>query len=134
MKISSGEPGGHHFLSSELIAPLVQEVNGTIVECNTAYDGGRAMEELYREGRVRAIGLSNFHFDRVMDMIVHHRVAPAVNQIETHPFNQQIDTQKFLRDNRVQIESWGLFAQVKHSIFQNELLVSLAGKYIKTVA
>ena len=98
------------------------------------YGAWRAMEELYREGRIRAIGLSNFQPDRVMDMIVHHTVAPAVNQIETHPFNQQIETQKFLQENRVQIESWGPFAEGKNNIFQNELLVSLAGKYQKTVA
>jgi 2,5-diketo-D-gluconate reductase A len=94
----------------------------------------RAMEELYREGRIRAIGLSNFHPDRVMDMIVHHQVAPAVNQVETHPFNQQIETQKFLQENGVQIESWGPFAEGRNNIFQNELLVLLAGKYQKTVA
>lgn len=94
----------------------------------------RAMEELYREGCIRAIGLSNFQPDRVMDMIVHHTVAPAVNQIETHPFNQQIETQKFLQENGVQIESWGPFAEGKHNIFQNELLVSLAAKYQKSVA
>lgn len=98
------------------------------------YGAWRAMEELYQQGRVRAIGLSNFQPDRVMDMICHHQVAPAVNQIETHPFNQQIETQKFLQENRVQIESWGPFAEGKNNIFQNELLVSLAGKYQKTVA
>lgn len=94
----------------------------------------RAMEELYRDGRIRAIGLSNFQPDRVMDMIVHHTIAPAVNQIETHPFNQQIETQKFLQENGVQIESWGPFAEGKNNIFQNELLVSLAAKYQKSVA
>jgi diketogulonate reductase-like aldo/keto reductase len=98
------------------------------------YGAWRAMEELYRDGRVRAIGISNFQPDRVMDMICHHQVAPAVNQIETHPFNQQIETQKFLQENGVQIESWGPFAEGKNNIFQNELLVSLAGKYQKTVA
>jgi len=98
------------------------------------YGAWRAMEELYKAGRVRAIGLSNFHPDRVMDMICHHEVAPAVNQIETHPFNQQIETQKFLQENGVQIESWGPFAEGKNGIFQNELLVSLAGKYQKSVA
>ena len=98
------------------------------------YGAWRAMEDLYREGRIRAIGLSNFPPDRVMDMILHHQVAPAVNQIETHPFNQQIETQKFLHENQVQIESWGPFAEGKNNIFQNELLVSLAGKYQKTVA
>jgi 2,5-diketo-D-gluconate reductase A len=98
------------------------------------YGAWRAMEELVREGQIRAIGLSNFQPDRVMDMIVHHPVAPAVNQIETHPFNQQIETQKFLQENGVQIESWGPFAEGRNNIFQNELLVSLAGKYQKTVA
>jgi len=98
------------------------------------YGAWRAMEELYREGRVRAIGLSNFQPDRVMDLILHHQVVPTVNQIETHPFNQQIETQKFLQDNKVQIESWGPCAEGKHNIFQNELLLSLAAKYRKNVA
>jgi 2,5-diketo-D-gluconate reductase A len=94
----------------------------------------RAMEELYREGRVKAIGVSNFHPDRLMGLIVHNQVVPAVNQIETHPFNQQIATQQFLRDNNVQIESWGPFAEGKHNIFQNELLRVIADKHRKTVA
>jgi 2,5-diketo-D-gluconate reductase A len=98
------------------------------------YGAWRAMEELHREGRIRAIGLSNFQPDRVMDMIVHHQVAPAVNQIETHPFNQQIETQAFLQENGVQIESWGPFAEGRNNIFQNELLLALAAKYHKTVA
>jgi len=98
------------------------------------YGSWRAMEELYREGRIRAIGVSNFHPDRLMDLIVHNQVVPAVNQIETHPFNQQIETQKFLQENNVQIESWGPFAEGKNNIFANELLRSIAGKYNKTVA
>lgn len=98
------------------------------------YGSWRAMEELYREGRIRAIGVSNFQPDRIMDVIVHNEVVPAVNQIETHPFNQQIETQKFLQENNVQIESWGPFAEGKNNIFQNELLLSIAGKYRKTVA
>ena len=98
------------------------------------YGAWRAMEELYREGRVRAIGVSNFQPDRIMDLIVHNEVVPAVNQIETHPFNQQIEAQKFLQENNVQIESWGPFAEGKNNIFQNELLLSIAGKYQKTVA
>src|SRR4028118_270688 len=92
------------------------------------------MEELYREGRIRAIGVSNFQPDRLMDLMVHNEVVPAVNQIETHPFNQQIETQKFLEENKVQIESWGPFAEGKNNIFQNELLLALSGKYQKTVA
>lgn len=98
------------------------------------YGAWRAMEELYREGRIRAIGISNFPPDRVMDLIVHNDVVPVVNQIETHPFNQQIETQKFLEENKVQIESWGPFAEGRNNIFQNDLLRSLAGKYQKTVA
>jgi 2,5-diketo-D-gluconate reductase A len=94
----------------------------------------RAMEELYQKGKVRAIGVSNFQPDRIMDLIVFNRIVPAVNQIETHPFNQQIETQKFLEGNKVQIESWGPFAEGKNGIFKNELLVSLAGKYKKSVA
>ena len=98
------------------------------------YGSWRAMEELYRAGRMRAIGVSNFQPDRVMDLILHNNVVPAVNQIETHPFCQQIETQKFLHENNVQIESWGPFAEGKNNIFQNELLLSIAGKYKKSVA
>jgi len=98
------------------------------------YGSWRAMEELNREGRTRAIGVSNFQPDRIMDLIIHNEVVPAVNQIETHPFNQQIETQKLLQENNVQIESWGPFAEGKNNIFQNELLLSIAGKYRKTVA
>ncbi len=98
------------------------------------YGSWRAMEDLYREGRIKAIGVSNFQPDRLMDLIIHNKVTPAVNQIETHPFNQQIETQKFLQENNVQIESWGPFAEGKNNIFQNELLLSLAGKYNKSVA
>jgi diketogulonate reductase-like aldo/keto reductase len=94
----------------------------------------RAMEELYREGRIRAIGVSNFHPDRVMDFLVHNEVAPAVNQIETHPFLQQIETQKFLAGNKVQIESWGPFAEGKNGIFTNPVLASVARRHGKTVA
>jgi 2,5-diketo-D-gluconate reductase A len=94
----------------------------------------RAMQELHREGRVRAIGVSNFHPDRVMDMIVHNEVAPAVNQIETHPFNQQIAAQAFLRENGVQIEAWAPFAEGKHDIFANQVLSAIGAKHGKSVA
>jgi diketogulonate reductase-like aldo/keto reductase len=92
------------------------------------------MEELYKNGKVRAIGLSNFQPDRVMDIIAFNEVVPALNQIETHPFNQQIETQKFLRENNVQIESWGPFAEGRNNLFQNELLLSIAAKYKKSIA
>ncbi len=94
----------------------------------------RAMEELYKEGKVRAIGISNFQPDRVMDMILFNKVVPAVNQIETHPFNQQVNNLKFLQENHVQLESWGPFAEGRNNIFSNEILVSLAAKYQKSVA
>src|SRR5215216_6082332 len=70
------------------------------------YGAWRAMEDLYREGQIRAIGVSNFPPDRLMDLMVHNEVVPAVNQIETHPFNQQIETQKFLQEYGVQHEAW----------------------------
>jgi diketogulonate reductase-like aldo/keto reductase len=98
------------------------------------YGSWRAMEGLYREDRIRAIGVSNFHPDRVMDFIVHHEVVPAVNQIETHPFHQQVEAQKFLQEHNIQIESWGPFAEGKNNIFHNEVLVSVAEKHGKTVA
>jgi diketogulonate reductase-like aldo/keto reductase len=93
-----------------------------------------AMEELYKEGKIRAIGISNFQPDRVMDMIMFNDVVPAVNQIETHPFNQHIETQKFLTENKVQIESWGPFAEGKNDIFKNELLAFIGKKYNKSIA
>jgi len=98
------------------------------------YGSWRAMEELYHEGKIRAIGVSNFHPDRIMDLIIHNKVIPAVNQIETHPFCQQTEPAEFLQENKVQIESWGPFAEGRNDIFKNKLLVSVALKYKKTVA
>jgi diketogulonate reductase-like aldo/keto reductase len=89
------------------------------------YGEWRAMQDLYEEGKVRAIGVSNFQPDRLIDLIIHNEIVPAVNQIETHPFHQQIETQKFLQENNVQIESWGPFAEGKNNLFHNELLASL---------
>jgi 2,5-diketo-D-gluconate reductase A len=94
----------------------------------------RAMEELMRAGSVRAIGASNFHPDRIADLICFHDVVPAVNQIETHPFNQQVETQKYLRENGIQIESWGPFAEGRDNIFHNAQLQSIAERHEKTVA
>ncbi len=98
------------------------------------YGSWRAMEELYREGKVRAVGVSNFHEDRLIDLIIHNEVVPAVNQVETHPFNQQIESAKFMKENNVQIQSWAPFAEGKNNLFQNEVLVSIAEKYNKSVA
>ena len=98
------------------------------------YGEWRAMEELYQQGKVRAIGLSNFPPDRIMDLMLHNKITPAVNQIEVNPFQQQVDTQKFLQDNSVQVEAWAPFAEGKNNIFQNELLLSIAAKHKKSVA
>jgi 2,5-diketo-D-gluconate reductase A len=98
------------------------------------YGEWRAMEELYGQGKVRAIGLSNFQPDRVMDLIVHNKITPAVNQIEVNPFQQQTDTQTFLQDNNVQVEAWAPFAEGRNNIFQNETLQSIAAKHKKSVA
>lgn len=94
----------------------------------------RAMEEIYAEGKVKAIGISNFQPDRVMDLIMHNKIAPMVNQIEVNPFQQQIDTQKFLQENNVQTEAWAPFAEGRNNIFQNEVLLSIASKHGKSVA
>lgn len=98
------------------------------------YGEWRAMQELYKEAKVRAIGVSNFQPDRLIDLIVHNEVVPAVNQIETNPFQQQIETQKFLQENNVQTESWGPFAEGKNHIFHNELVASIGEKYNKSIA
>jgi len=98
------------------------------------YGEWRAMEELYQQGKVRAIGVSNFHPDRIMDLMIHNKITLAVNQIEVNPFQQQIDTQKFLQDNGVQVEAWAPFAEGKNNIFQNEFLLSIAAKHKKSVA
>jgi 2,5-diketo-D-gluconate reductase A len=98
------------------------------------YGEWRAMEELYQQGKIRAIGVSNFHPDRIMDLMVHNKITPAVNQIEVNPFQQQIDTQKFLHDNSVQVEAWAPFAEGRNNVFQNELLLSIAAKHNKSVA
>ncbi|WP_068617761.1 aldo/keto reductase [Paenibacillus tuaregi] len=94
----------------------------------------RAMEELFHQGKIRAIGVSNFLNDRLMDLIVHHEIVPAVNQVETHVFTQQVENAQFMMDFDVQIESWGPLAEGKNNIFKNELLVSIAEKHQKTVA
>jgi 2,5-diketo-D-gluconate reductase A len=98
------------------------------------YGSWRAMEALLREGRTRAIGVSNHQPDRVMDLIVHNEVVPAVNQIEVHPFQQQVATQAFLQENGVQIQAWAPFAEGRNDMFTNEVLGSIAGKHGRSVA
>ncbi len=94
----------------------------------------RAMQELYKAGRIRAIGVSNFAPDRLADLIAHHEIVPAINQVETHPFCQQKEAERFMRENGVQIESWGPFAEGRNNLFGNEVLLGLAGKHGRSVA
>lgn len=101
---------------------------------NDYYGSWRAMEELYEEGKIRAIGVSNFYPDRLVDLILNNEVVPAVNQVENHPFFQQKDAKKVMREYGVQIQAWGPFAEAKNNIFQNELLSGIGTKYGKTVA
>ncbi|WP_277679953.1 aldo/keto reductase [Gracilibacillus dipsosauri] len=98
------------------------------------YGAWRAMEELYKEGKIMAIGVSNFLPDRLMDLIVHNEVVPAINQIETHPFYQQMESAAFMKEHGVQHQSWGPFAEGRNNLFRNEVLSSIAKKHNKSVA
>lgn len=98
------------------------------------YGAWRAMEKLNREGRARAIGVSNFYPDRLVDLIEHNEVTPAVNQIETHPFFQRADDQQLMRERGVQIESWGPFAEGRNNLFGDPTLSQLGAAHGKSVA
>lgn len=98
------------------------------------YGAWRAMEELYREGKVRAIGVSNFQPDRLVDLILHNEVVPAVNQVETHPFCQQAEETGIMARYGVQAEAWAPFAEGRNNLFGNEVLTDLAAKHRKSVA
>ncbi len=93
----------------------------------------RAMEEACKAGRVRAIGLSNFHPDRLMDIMAFNEVAPAVNQVEVNPFHQQSEAVTFMRDNAVQAEAWAPFAEGRNNLFHNDVLVAIGGEHGKSV-
>jgi diketogulonate reductase-like aldo/keto reductase len=98
------------------------------------YGQWRAMEELNREGRAKAIGVANFYPDRLLDLIINNEITPQVNQIETHPFFQRAAYQELMRENNVQIQSWGGFAEGKNDLFTNPLLAEIGEKYGKSVA
>ncbi|WP_329577495.1 aldo/keto reductase [Streptomyces sp. NBC_01361] len=98
------------------------------------YGQWRAMEELNREGRAKAIGVANFYPDRLLDLIINNEITPQVNQIETHPFFQRADYQELMRENNVQIQSWGGFAEGKNDLFTNPLLAEIGEKHGKSVA
>jgi 2,5-diketo-D-gluconate reductase A len=98
------------------------------------YSEWRAMQDLNKEGLARAIGVSNFHPDRLVDLIDHNEIVPAVNQIETHPFHQRAGDQALMRERGVQIESWGPFAEGKNNLFTDPVLSAIATEQGKSVA
>lgn len=98
------------------------------------YGTYRAMEEAYKEGKLRAIGVSNFYPDRFIDLAENCAIIPAVNQVETHVFNQQSKPHKIMEEYGTQIESWGPFAEGRNNFFTNEVLADIAAKHHKSVA
>lgn len=94
----------------------------------------RALEELYKEGKIKAIGVSNFKPDQLANLAAFNEVTPAVNQIEIHVFNQKEDEQAYMLSKRVQTESWGAFAEGQFDVFNNPVLKEIAEKYSKTTA
>ncbi len=98
------------------------------------YGAWRAMEELYKEGRIRAIGVSNFYGDRLTDLILNHDIVPAVDQLAMHVFNQQKAMRPLLDKHHIQLEAWGPLSQGKQNVFHNEVLVEIAKTHNKTVA
>jgi diketogulonate reductase-like aldo/keto reductase len=101
---------------------------------NDVYGAWRAMQELQQEGRVRAIGISNFSVDRAVDLSLFNKVVPQINQIEINPFHQQTETIKLLKQANILPEAWAPFAEGKHDIFNNEILKTIAKKHNKSVA
>ncbi len=98
------------------------------------YGSWRAMEELYEAGKIRAIGVCNFYPERLVDLSLNAKIIPAVNQVECHPFFQQSEAIKTMKEYDVQIQAWGPLAEGQKNIFQNETLASIGKKYDKTVA
>lgn len=98
------------------------------------YGAYRTLEDLYREGKLQAIGVSNFYPDRLSDLAAFTEITPQINQVETHPFNQQIFAQENMAKNKVQIESWATFAEGRNGIFTNPVLEEIGRKYGKSTA
>ena len=98
------------------------------------YGAWRALEDLYAQGVIRAIGISNFYPDRVVDICSFVRIKPMVNQVETHPHNQQTEAQKWMEKYGVQIEAWAPFGEGRNGLFTDEKIAAIGKKYGKTVA
>lgn len=101
---------------------------------NDVYGAWKAMQELYHQGRIRALGVANFYPDRLLDFVYYSGFTPAVNQVETHPFNQNGYAQEFMQKLGVAMESWGPFAEGRNNLFSNPVLKTIADKYEKSVA
>lgn len=101
---------------------------------NDYYGTYRAMQELNEEGKLRSIGVSNFYPDRLVDLIKHNKIVPQVNQVETHPYNQQIKAHEFMKKYGVQIQAWAPFAEGRNNLFGDETLKSIGDKYGKSNA
>ena len=97
------------------------------------YGAWRDMEKITADGLSRAIGVSNFHPDRLVDLIVHHEIVPAVNQVETHPFHQRVADQELMAAEGVQLESWGPFAEGRNGLFTDPTLSAIAQAHGKSV-
>lgn len=98
------------------------------------YGAWRALEELYEEGRLRAIGVSNFYPDRLVDLCSFARLRPMVNQVETHPLNQQVEAKKWMEKYGVQIEAWAPFGEGRGDMFQNPVLCAIGKRHGKSAA
>ena len=98
------------------------------------YGAWRALEELYEEGKIRAIGVSNFYSDRLVDLCSFARIKPMVNQVEVHPLHQQEEAKKWMEKYNVQIEAWAPFGEGRGDMFANPVLTGIGAKYGKTVA
>lgn len=98
------------------------------------YGAWRALEDYYKGGKIRAIGVSNFGPDRLVDIALHSEIAPMVNQVETHVFNQQVEAKKWMEKYDCQIMSWGPFAEGRNGLFTNPLLVEIGNQYGKSAA
>jgi diketogulonate reductase-like aldo/keto reductase len=100
---------------------------------NDIFGAWRALEELYEEGKIKAIGVSNFTAAKLVDFILNNRIAPMVNQIEIHPFNQRVEAIKVMQEYKVQPEGWAPFAEGRQNFFTNEILAEIASQYVRTV-
>ncbi|WP_265457017.1 aldo/keto reductase [Enterococcus sp. HY326] len=101
---------------------------------NDYYGSWRAMEELYKEGKIRAIGVSNFYPDRLKDLVMHNEIAPMIDQRETHPMNQQWEAEEWMKQDGVQLEAWSPLGRGNKEIFTNSILMKIADNHQKSVA